>query len=109
MFRKLRRSERDELTEASVVTSPAARLLFNIPNALLGLIYYAFMVVAVLFEANGAMRILSLAASSIALLTSIALGYDLLVRTRRSCVLCWTAHSVNAALFLSVLLVENIS
>lgn len=94
MANKARRAARGELTEPSVVESPAARLVGGIPNAAFGLIYYPCIAVAVslpIVVAHRAAFWASLAAATM----SLVLAYSLLFRTRRSCSYCWTAHVIN--------------
>jgi uncharacterized membrane protein len=97
MLAKARRAERGLLTEPSVVQRPAARLYFGLSNSLLGLVYYVVLAVAIWF-AHGWALVAILLIAALAAITSLALAYSLLFRTRMPCPYCWTAHAVNWAL-----------
>ena len=103
MLSKTRRAERGELTEPSVVTSPRARLYGGLPNALLGVAYYAALAVAVWFVRTPVIGIAIAAAAVCAAATSLVLAYSLLWVTRRPCPYCWTSHAINWALALLTL------
>jgi uncharacterized membrane protein len=94
MANKARLAARGELTEPSVVQSPAARLVGRIPNAVFGLVYYPCVAVAVATPLHAAHR-LALLASVLAAAMSLVLAYSLLFRTKRPCPYCWTAHAIN--------------
>ena len=94
MAAKARRAARGELTEPSVVHSPAARLVGRVPNAIFGLIYYPCVALAVALPVDIAHR-LAFSASLLAAAMSLVLAYSLLFRTRRPCTYCWTAHVIN--------------
>ena len=98
MLAKTRRAERGELTEASVVRLPRARLYGGVPNALLGSIYYPAVACAAWLVQAPVPAALVVAASAFAALTSAVLAYSLLWVSRRSCPYCWTAHAVNWSL-----------
>ena len=90
------------LQEPSVVQTPAARLYFGIPNALLGLVYYPFVAAAFPFAAQPAVRAgLSLAVTAAAI-SSIVLVVDLAFVRRQDCRNCYLAHAVNLALPVAV-------
>lgn len=91
---KARRAARGELTEPSVVQTPAARLVGRVPNAVFGLIYYPSVALAVAFPLGPGRR-LALLASLLAAAMSFALAYSLLFRTKQPCPYCWTAHVIN--------------
>ena len=91
---KARRAARGELTEPSVVQTPAARLVGRVPNAVFGLIYYPCVALAVALPLGPGRR-LALLASLLAAAMSFALAYSLLFRTKRPCPYCWTAHVIN--------------
>lgn len=91
---KARRAARGELTEPSVVQTPRARLLAGIPNSAFGLAYYPLLAAAVLVPGEASHE-LALLASLAAAGMSAYLAFSLLFRTRMSCPLCWTAHTVN--------------
>lgn len=105
MLRKYHSARRGELAEASVVMSPNARLA-RVPNAYIGLIYYALLLVVTPFLSPAHPLILeaALVASALAALASVYLAYSLLFVTRMPCVFCWTGHVINWCL-LGVLLV----
>ena len=94
MALKARRDARGELREASVVQSPAARLIGGIPNAAFGLLYYPCVAIAVTLPWTEARR-LAFLVSLLAATMSAVLAYSLLFRTRRPCPYCWTAHAIN--------------
>ena len=102
MARKAWRDARGQLDEPSVVQVPAARLFFGIPNAVLGIAFYAAVAATIVpAESNLAVRIALRAAVAFATSVSCVLAYDLLARTKRSCPYCWTAHATNVALLLA--------
>lgn len=97
MLAKTKRGERGELSEPSVVLTPRARLLGNIPNAAFGIAYYAASAIGVWLLHPPALLIV-LFASLAAAAMSIVLAYSLLFVTRMPCPFCWTSHLVNWAL-----------
>jgi len=99
MYRKSLRAQKGELDEPSVVDRPAARSLFGIPNATLGIAYYGLQLSALALEDLPAIRRGTLAASTLALAQSMYLMYSLLFVTRMPCPYCWTGHAVNVLLF----------
>ena len=94
MANKAHRAARGELTEPSVVHSPRARLVGQVPNAIFGLIYYPCVALAVALPVD-ILRQLAFAASLLAAAMSVVLAYSLLFHTRRPCPYCWTAHVIN--------------
>jgi len=104
MARKAARDARGELTEASVVQRPAARVLGGVPNAWLGLAYYALLAAALPFLGNHSVWVVALAAAALAAAMSLYLGYSLLFVTRMPCPYCWTSHAVNWLLALLLFL-----
>ncbi|HEY8477782.1 MAG TPA: vitamin K epoxide reductase family protein [Chloroflexota bacterium] len=90
---------------ASIVTSPYARALLGVPNSLLGVVYYAALLVGV---ATGLLAhpVLLTALRVVALLT-VALGvyltHALLFVLRTPCPLCLASHAINLALALLLL------
>jgi uncharacterized membrane protein len=72
--------------------------LFGIPNALLGVLYYPAVAVAVWFVHGGLGAVALLLAMLAAAGSSAYLAYSLLFVTRRSCPYCWTSHVVNWSL-----------
>lgn len=106
MLAKTRRAERGQLTEASVVETPRARLYGGVPNALLGTVYYPAVAIAVWLIRSRAEALALGAIVGFAALTSAVLAYSLLFVTRRPCAYCWTGHAVNwalAAIYASIL------
>jgi uncharacterized membrane protein len=99
MYRKSLRAQKGELDEPSVVNRPAARSLFRIPNAALGMAYYGLQLSALAFGDVPAIRRGILAASTLALAQSMYLMFSLLFVTRMPCPYCWTGHAVNVLLF----------
>ena len=97
MYHKSLRAARGALPEASVVQSPRARAA-GIPNAAIGLLYYAALALCVAFLSVPLVWAAALAASLGAAAFSLYLAYSLLFVTRMPCVYCWTGHAVNAAL-----------
>lgn len=98
MLAKTERAQRGLLEEPSVVQSPRARLYGGVPNAALGLVYYAALAAAVWLVRAPAGVAVVLAAVAFAAITSLVLAYSLLFVTRRACPYCWTAHAVNWSL-----------
>ena len=97
MLAKLRRAERGELTEPSVVESPRARLV-GPPNSLLGAWFYAAVVLGVwlAWALHAPWLVLVVALVSLApAIFSVILAYSLLFVTRSACPYCWTAHTTN--------------
>lgn len=103
MYRKALADRAGLLREPSVVQRPAARLIFGVPNAVLGIVYYAFLGVAIWLAADG-LWIILLGAAAAAAAMSLYLAYSLLFVTRMACPYCWTGHAVNwlLAVFVSI-------
>ena len=97
MLSKSRRAQRGELLEPSVVTSPRARL-FGVQNAVLGVISYPGVALAIWLIQGTLAKAALLAVMLFAALTSVVLAYSLLFVTRRECAYCWTGHAVNWSL-----------
>ncbi len=95
MLRKTLRMARSGGSEPSVVQTPRARVAGGVPNALLGLVYYAALAVASLLWTVPGVWPLGLAAALGAAGFSAYLAYSLLFVTRMPCVYCWTGHVVN--------------
>ncbi len=106
MLRKTLRGARGELTEASVVQTERART-FGVPNAAVGLIYYAALAIAAELFGIHAIWWLALIAASAAAAGSLYLAYSLSFVTRMPCVYCWTSHVVNWALLALVVLARR--
>ncbi|MBV9272018.1 MAG: hypothetical protein JO165_13070 [Candidatus Eremiobacteraeota bacterium] len=97
MLRKWARGRHGELTEPSVVQTTAATVVFGIPNAALGALYYAAVGAAVWIATPPVCTALLVAALCAASL-SMYLGYRLLFVVRMPCPFCWTGHVANFAL-----------
>jgi uncharacterized membrane protein len=95
MYRKLRRAARGELSEPSIVLDPRARTLGGIPNAVLGIGYYAAL--ALLVPALGVPPVwwAALVAAAAAAAFSAYLAACLLFVTRAPCAYCWSSHVAN--------------
>jgi uncharacterized membrane protein len=104
MARKAGRAARGELMEPSVVATPRARAVGGIPNAAIGLAYYAAVALALPFLQVPLVWVLVLAAAAGAAAFSAYLAYSLLFVTRMPCVYCWTGHVVNWSLVLLAVL-----
>jgi len=104
MLRKTMRLARGGGSEPSVVQSPRARVAGGVPNALLGLFYYAALALASLLWAVPGVWPLGVAAALGAAGFSAYLAYSLLFVTRMACAYCWTGHVVNWMLLALVLL-----
>ncbi|MBD5655747.1 MAG: hypothetical protein IAI50_11300 [Candidatus Eremiobacteraeota bacterium] len=104
MARKARRAARGELGEPSVVETPRARVAGGVPNAAIGLVYYAAVAVAVPLLGVWDVWWLVLAAALGAAAFSAYLAYSLLFVTRMPCVYCWTSHVTNWMLVALVIL-----
>jgi uncharacterized membrane protein len=89
----------DEGTCARVVDAPEARLL-RIPNSVLGLGWYALVLLHALRPLPCA-PLLLLGAASVAM--SAYLAWALLRKLRAPCPLCFLGHGINAALLLLLL------
>ncbi len=98
MLRKTLRAARGGLSEPSVVQTSRARALGGVPNAALGLAYYASLAAASFFFAWPAVWWAGLTAALGAAAFSAYLAYSLLWVTRMPCAYCWTSHAVNWAL-----------
>ena len=96
MFTKARMAASDSLDEPSVVELPEARLFFGAPNALFGLGFYGVVIAAAAIDMHIGYTIAAIL-SLPALATSVYLGAQL-VRRKRSCSRCWTAHVINVTL-----------
>ncbi|HZY99231.1 MAG TPA: vitamin K epoxide reductase family protein [Candidatus Baltobacteraceae bacterium] len=98
MLGKADRAERGLLEEPSVVQTPQARLYGGVPNAALGIAYYAALAAAVWLVRSRVGAAIVLAAVAFAAITSMILAYSLLFITKRACPYCWTGHTINWSL-----------
>ena len=101
----------------TVVRTPYARV-FGVPNSVLGIVYYVLLLLWIgfvpryliisghVFRPFEALGLLLLGAS----LCTVVLGFYLIYALRRilytHCLLCYTAHAINIALFVLLLLVS---
>jgi len=99
MLRKYVRAQRGHLDEPSVVTTPRAKMV-RVPNALIGLVYYGFMLLLTPFlsRAYPVTIYAALIAALGAAVSSLYLAYSLLFVTRMPCRFCWTGHVINWSL-----------
>ena len=95
----------DKNTCASVVFTPTARI-FGPQNSLLGQIYYSALLVAIALNALEHFHVwlLFLAVSVVTTAVALYLSYVLLIILRTSCLLCFTSHGINVAIFTLLLL-----
>lgn len=108
MLRKSLAARAGRLSEPSVVERPAAKLLFGVPNAALGMVYYLLLGILV-WEASGAVRVALIVAAAAAAAVSARLAYSLLFVTRMPCVYCWASHTINWLLVLLVLAIAKLT
>lgn len=110
MLRKYNRAQRGQLDEPSVVTSPRAKMV-RVPNAMLGLVYYALVLVLVPFlsHAHPSIIIVALITAIAAAVSSIYLAYSLLFVTRMPCRYCWTGHVINWSLLVLIIVLSRSS
>jgi uncharacterized membrane protein len=99
MLRKYIRAQRGQLDEPSVVSSPRAKIA-RVPNAMIGLVYYAFMLLLTPFLSHNDPVVVdaALIAALAATVSSLYLAYSLLFVTRMPCRYCWTGHVINWSL-----------
>lgn len=98
MYRKGRLAERGLLDEPSVVQRPRARLFGGVPNAAIGIVYYAAILLGI-WSVHGPLWFLLEAAAALAAGTSLFLATSLM-RARLDCRFCWASHVVNWAIVL---------
>jgi uncharacterized membrane protein len=99
MLRKYIRAQRGQLNEPSVVTSPRAKIV-GVPNAMIGLVYYALMLLLSPFLSHTYPMVIyaALITALAAAVSSLYLAYSLLFVTRMPCRYCWTGHVINWSL-----------
>jgi uncharacterized membrane protein len=97
MYLKARRAARGELTEPSIVETARARV-FGVPNAALGIAYYAALALLVPALATPGVWWAAFAAAAGAAAFSAYLAYSLLFVTRAPCPYCWASHLANWAI-----------
>jgi uncharacterized membrane protein len=106
MYLKAGRAARGELTEKSVVETPAAKLFLGQPNSLLGLVYYGALLASLPLSSSSTVRGARKIAAGLAAASSAYLGYSLLFRTKMACPYCWTSHILNFAILGTLLVSE---
>lgn len=106
MFRKWRSAQRGELREESIVRTPQARALGGIPNAAIGIVYYAALALAVPALGVAFVWWAALGAATAAGAFSAYLAYGLLFVTRAPCPYCWASHVANWAILALVLALQ---
>ena len=94
----------DAQTCAAVVFARQARV-FGVPNSLLGQVFYAAVAVAAGVGGleHAVARVALTAASGGTVLLGLYLTWSLVVVLRVHCPLCYTAHVINLALFVTLL------
>jgi uncharacterized membrane protein len=102
MYRKALRAQRGELTEPSIVETPAATIFFGQPNALYGLIFYGVMLASTPFTDSATVRLGRKVATGLAASSSLYLMYSLLFITKMECPYCWTGHGLNMAILATI-------
>lgn len=93
MYRKGRLADFGLLDEPSVVQRPRARLFAGVPNAAIGIAYYAAILLGI-WLLNGRAWLLLEAAAAFAAGTSVVLAASLL-RAKLDCRYCWASHLAN--------------
>jgi uncharacterized membrane protein len=108
MLRKYIRAQRGQLDEPSVVTSARAKVA-RVPNAMIGLVYYAFMLLLTPFLSRNYPIVMdaALIAALAAAVSSLYLAYSLLFVTRMPCRYCWTGHVINWSLLGLVIVIAR--
>jgi len=91
----------DERSCVSIVFTPHARV-FGIPNSVLGQVFYAALIAAVLgdFLFTKPLIYFYLLGGLLTVLLGIFLTYSLLFLIRVPCKLCFTSHGINLAIFI---------
>ncbi len=89
---------------AAIVFTPRARI-FGVPNSVLGQLFYAALATAALSGAldRAPPYYALLCASGATVLLGVYLTWSLLFVTRVNCVLCFTSHTINLVLFVTLL------
>jgi uncharacterized membrane protein len=102
MYRKALRAQRGELTEPSIVETPAATIFFGQPNALYGLLFYGTMLASTPFADSSTVRLGRKVATGLAASSSLYLMYSLLFITKMECPYCWTGHGLNMVILAAI-------
>jgi uncharacterized membrane protein len=93
----------DEQSCGSILRTPEAKII-RIPNFYLGIGYYVLLIVLCFFPSLIKEFLLELRTlSGFTVFVGAVLAYTLIWRLRVSCVLCFTSHAINLALFLMFL------
>jgi uncharacterized membrane protein len=89
----------------TVVQTPYARV-FGVPNSLLGIIYYVVLILWSLVPGLAPARFawLLVAASAVTVILGFYLIYSLIYKLHTHCPLCYSAHAMNAALLVLLIL-----
>lgn len=90
----------DEQSCGTVVNTPAARLFAGIPNSVLGIIYYGFVLVVLaadLWARPGVLLVLT-GAAAVTVVSGVYLVIQLYRVMRVSCPLCVAVHVINLLL-----------
>lgn len=100
---------REDSSCATVVQSPYARV-FGLPNSLLGIFYYATLIGWIAAGSTLQAVWLGWALVAVSVIT-VLLGFYLIYALRRilriGCPLCYTAHAINAALLVLLILLAR--
>jgi uncharacterized membrane protein len=94
----------------SILHTSYARL-FVLPNSLLGMVYYAAIVLVVLTSSPPLETVIyrmAVAASFVSVLISVYLAFVLFARLKVRCVLCLTSHLLNLCNFILLMIVPGI-
>jgi len=93
----------DEQSCGSILRTPEAKII-RIPNFYFGIGYYVVLIVLFFFPSLIKEFLLELqVVSGFTVFVGAVLTYTLIWRIRVSCVLCFTSHAINLALFLMFL------
>jgi uncharacterized membrane protein len=91
----------------TVVQTPYARV-FGVPNSVLGMVYYGLLILWAAVAPRASAVAWTLIAASAA---TVMLGFYLIYSLRRKlyidCPLCYTAHAINAVLFILLMLASG--
>ena len=91
----------------TVVQTPYARV-FGVPNSLLGIVYYVVLILWVVAAPPvAAVRGALIAASAGTVMLGSYLIYSLRRKLHIDCPLCYAAHSINALLFVLLVLAKH--
>ncbi|GKY94459.1 hypothetical protein MPSEU_000411800 [Mayamaea pseudoterrestris] len=83
--------------------------LLDLPNAVVGFLYYSWVLLFVDMPMASFRKYLNPLVSSLAMLTSLFLAYQLTVVLKELCVLCWSTHVINAILFYQIAFKRRLS